>query len=116
MEVYALLDCTVLWCILWRRRAMGHVCQQKAHEDSMDCSGVYALRSHTRCHISHGCWSNVSSFVILLSSFELTESISVAAIYGSGSFAMSTWIPMCAGVSQILFNVVTAYSLMSGIL
>lgn len=37
----------------------------------------------------------------------------LSAVYRSGLFSMSTWIPMCAGVMQILFNVVTSYPMIS---
>jgi hypothetical protein len=37
----------------------------------------------------------------------------MAAIYKAGVFSMSTWIPLCCGVFQILFNVVTSYSMVS---
>ncbi|CCC70843.1 hypothetical protein NCAS_0F03590 [Naumovozyma castellii] len=40
----------------------------------------------------------------------------IGAIYGAGLFAMSTWIPLCCAVAQILFDVIMAYSSVSGIL
>ncbi|ODV71336.1 May24p CYBJADRAFT_192096 [Cyberlindnera jadinii NRRL Y-1542] len=43
-------------------------------------------------------------------------SLVLGAIYNAGVFAMSTWIPMCAGVVQILFVVIASYSLTAGIL
>lgn len=38
---------------------------------------------------------------------------SIAAIYKAGLFSMSTWIPMCCGMIQILLNLVTSYPMMS---
>ncbi|ONH67299.1 hypothetical protein BON22_3006 [Cyberlindnera fabianii] len=37
----------------------------------------------------------------------------IAAIYKAGLFSMSTWIPMCCGMIQILLNLVTSYPMMS---
>lgn len=34
----------------------------------------------------------------------------IGAIYNSGLFAMSTWIPLCCAVAQILYDVVISYS------
>lgn len=40
----------------------------------------------------------------------------IGAIYRSGLFAMSTWIPLCVAVVQILFDVVMGYSMMGSIM
>jgi hypothetical protein len=40
----------------------------------------------------------------------------LAAIYKSGMFAMSTWIPFVWGMIQVLFLVITSYSMTSTIL
>ncbi|CAR56731.1 May24p [Kluyveromyces lactis] len=42
--------------------------------------------------------------------------ILIAIIYKAGLFAMSTWIPLCCAVVQILFNVSTSYSMTSPII
>lgn len=40
----------------------------------------------------------------------------IAAIYKAGMFGMSTWIPFVWGLIQILFMVITSYSMMSTVL
>lgn len=40
----------------------------------------------------------------------------LAAIYTSGMFSMSTWIPFVWGMIQVLFLVITSYSMTSAIL
>lgn len=40
----------------------------------------------------------------------------IGAIYRSGLFSMSTWIPLCCAVVQILFDVVLGYSMIGSIM
>ena len=40
----------------------------------------------------------------------------IGAIYRSGLFAMSTWIPLCCAVASVLFDVVMSYSNVGNIL
>ncbi|CAI1783839.1 hypothetical protein SEUBUCD646_0P04140 [Saccharomyces eubayanus] len=40
----------------------------------------------------------------------------IGAIYRSGLFSMSTWIPLCCAVVQILFDVVLGYSMVGSIM
>lgn len=40
-------------------------------------------------------------------------SVVLAAAYRAGLFAMTTWVPFCCAIIQILFNILTSYPLMS---
>lgn len=40
----------------------------------------------------------------------------IGAIYNSGLFAMSTWIPICCAITQILYEVVKSYSTVGSIM
>lgn len=43
-------------------------------------------------------------------------SLFVATFYNAGTFGMTTWIPFVWGAAQILFQVITSYSMMSTLL
>lgn len=40
----------------------------------------------------------------------------IGAIYRSGLFSMSTWVPMCCAVVQILLDVTMSYSMVGSIM
>ncbi|CAI4832610.1 CPA_1a_G0057280.mRNA.1.CDS.1 [Saccharomyces cerevisiae] len=40
----------------------------------------------------------------------------IGAIYRSGLFSMSTWVPLCCAVVQILFDVVLSYSMVGSVM
>ncbi|ODQ56700.1 hypothetical protein WICANDRAFT_37073, partial [Wickerhamomyces anomalus NRRL Y-366-8] len=77
-------------------------------------AGLWAALVHRK--LAGGCW--ILGFYVLIGGVQgiisgTVVGLVLSAIYRAGLFSMSTWIPLCSGVFQILFNVVTSYSMMS---
>lgn len=80
-------------------------------------AGVIAWSTHKR-YIT-GLWLiPVYILIGLIQAFASGTVVGVmlAIIYNAGLFAMSTWIPLCCAVVQLLFNVSTSYSMTSPII
>lgn len=81
------------------------------------CAGIWACLMHRK--ISGFVW--IMSIYMIFSAIQAFVSgsivgIFIASFYRAGTFGMTTWLPFSWGAIQILFQVITSYSMMSNML
>ncbi|KAG0668284.1 hypothetical protein C6P45_004844 [Maudiozyma exigua] len=95
---------TLYWCLIFNGAFYGAtgLIATLTHKNQPRCIMILAT------YITYG---GIQGFIV-----GTVMGFLIGAVYNSGLFAMSTWIPLCCAIAQILYEVVKSYSTIGSIM